>query len=247
MPALRTAALVTLIATGGAQRRKKVPRPREIEVFERYEAPPPEDADPNAPWHTQPMTRAEEVAIQEEAAEVTGRGSRMRVAWAGNSLTFWNDLPALLEEFADVDRGGPISLAVATCVRSGAGLASLSEDGCGQALSQGPHGMKPADIASMLQPTHSGWDAVNPNPNPNPNPSYFPNPNPNHIPSPSPSPNPNPNPNPNPDLNPARWCSRTIPRTPCEHTCASRRSSHCGRGTRRCSSRRGGTVRRVGR
>ena len=138
MPALRTAAFVTLIATGGAQRRKKVPRPREIEVFERYEAPPPEDADPNAPWHTQPMTRAEEVAIQEEAAEVTGRGSGMRVAWAGNSLTFWNDLPALLEEFADVDRGGPSSLAVATCVRSGAGLASLSEDGCGQAFRRGP-------------------------------------------------------------------------------------------------------------
>ena len=111
-------------------------------------------------------SEAEEVILvkilQEEAAEVTGRGSGMRVAWAGNSLTFWNDLPALLEEFADVDRGGPSSLAVATCVRSGAGLASLSEDGCGQALSQGPHGMKPADIASMLQPTHSGWDAVNP-------------------------------------------------------------------------------------
>ena len=181
------------------------------------------------------MTRAEEVAIQEEAAEVTGRGSRMRVAWAGNSLTFWNDLPALLEEFADVDRGGPSSLAIATCVRSGAGLASLSEDGCGQALSQGLHGMKPADIASMLEPTHSGWDAVHPNPNPNPNPISFPNP------------NPHPNPNPNPNLNPARWCSRTIRRTPCEHTCASRRSSHCGRGTRRCSSRQGGTVRRVGR
>ena len=80
MPALRTAALATLMATGDGRPHKKVPRPREIEVFERYEAPPPEDANPDAPWHTQPLTRAEEVAIHEDAAEVTGRGSRMRVA-----------------------------------------------------------------------------------------------------------------------------------------------------------------------
>ena len=158
---LRAAALASLLAEGSAKRKKSVFAPSPIEVSDERIEPSPQAAESkDAPWHKRLLTKSEEVALHEAEAELMGRGSRMRVAWAGNSLTFWNDLPALLEEFADADRGGPSSLAIATCVRAGASLSSLSDEGCGQALSQGIHGAKPPDVQSMLQPTHSGWDAV---------------------------------------------------------------------------------------
>ena len=156
---LRALLIYTLaVGTRGKRHKKRRVQPprRQDEPEEAREVEMP-------PMH---LTRAEMVALHEQDMEHEGEGSRMRLAWLGNSLSYFNDLPDLLKEFATSDMGGPSELAIATCVRSGGGLPSLAADGCGPMLSKGVVGAPAKNIETLLKPVHFagweglGWDAV---------------------------------------------------------------------------------------
>lgn len=153
---LLRALLIYALAIGARGKRHKK---RRVQPPQRQQEPAEEAKEPELPpMH---LTRAEMVAMHEHDAEHVGGGTRMRVAWVGNSLTYFNDLPAVLKDFATSDLGGPSQLAIATCVRSGGGLPSLAAEGCGPMLSQAVVGQPAPTVEALLQPVHfAGWDGL---------------------------------------------------------------------------------------
>lgn len=155
------ALLIFALAVGVLCKRHKK---RRLQPPQRRKEPVEEDREAELPpMH---LTRAELISLHEHEAEHAGEGSRIRVAWLGNSLTYFNSLPAVLEDFAISDLGGPSHMAIATCVRSGAGLPSIAAEGCGPMLSKAVVGAPALTIEKLLKPVHFagweglGWDAV---------------------------------------------------------------------------------------